>query len=189
MVFDRLRDFIRTHWHMGSDEVELDNGSVGMGAEALNVDVLVKRFGAEETEGAIRTAPTHFGFSEPTTLRWFTSGKHGGSNFHEALSVWRASNGRRAASPEASALALGLTLPGAGKQDDEEPDPEAIADARAWLSDQDDDVQARVLLLVKANLRVRGYGGDVERAPLKLYGPAVLESVRRVRGDKLQEAS
>lgn len=85
-----IKGVVLEKWHLGSEQIPVPGGkSIGMGAELENVLQLVKAHGVEETLGAITVGPTLFGFTEPHSLRWYTSKEHGPSNFNNAVGQWR----------------------------------------------------------------------------------------------------
>ena len=89
-VWKAVREIILNEWHQGSEEIELpDGGTIGMGAERMNVFELIETYGEEETIGAITVGKQVFNFDKPTSLRWYTNRQHGPANFNNAVGQWR----------------------------------------------------------------------------------------------------
>ena len=84
----RCRDVILKRWHRGREHIDLDSTSVGMGLEKTLFRELAERRDIDELVGAISVAPDVFQFERPTSLRWFTSDKHGSANYEQAVGEW-----------------------------------------------------------------------------------------------------
>ena len=84
----RCQDVILNRWHRGREHIDLDSSSVGMGLEKMLFRELAEHRDLDELVGAISVAPDVFQFECTTSLRWFTSDKHGSANYEQAVGEW-----------------------------------------------------------------------------------------------------